>query len=90
MSRRRGGFCYELNGIFRALLRALGFGVTMLSAEVAREAGGFSPEFDHLALQVDLDEPWLVDVGFGDGFRVPSPYRRQPNSKARRDGISHR
>jgi len=69
--RRRGGFCYELNGMFGALLRELGFRVSMLSAEVARELGGFSPEFDHLALRVDLDEPWLADVGFGDGFRVP-------------------
>jgi N-hydroxyarylamine O-acetyltransferase len=71
VNRRRGGFCYELNGIFSALLRGLGFRVTMLSAEVAREAGGFSPEFDHLALRVDLDKPWLVDVGFGEGFRLP-------------------
>src|SRR5262249_41107619 len=29
------------------------------------------PEFDHLALRVDLDEPWLVDVGFGDSFVDP-------------------
>jgi N-hydroxyarylamine O-acetyltransferase len=43
----------------------------MLSAEVARQSGGFSPAFDHLALQVDLDEPWLADVGFGNGFRLP-------------------
>jgi N-hydroxyarylamine O-acetyltransferase len=69
--RRRGGFCYELNGLFCALLRDLGFHVTMLSAEVARTAGGFSAEFDHLALRVDLDEPWLVDTGFGNGFRLP-------------------
>jgi N-hydroxyarylamine O-acetyltransferase len=69
--RRRGGFCYELNGLFCALLRELGFSVTMLSAEVARAAGGFSAEFDHLALRVDLDRPWLVDVGFGNGFRLP-------------------
>jgi N-hydroxyarylamine O-acetyltransferase len=71
VTRRRGGFCYELNGLFCALLRDLGFHVTMLSAEVARTAGGFSAEFDHLALRVDLDEPWLVDVGFGNGFRLP-------------------
>jgi N-hydroxyarylamine O-acetyltransferase len=71
VTRRRGGFCYELNGLFCALLRELGFRVTMLSAEVARQAGGFSPRFDHLALRVDLDEPWLADVGFGDGFRLP-------------------
>ena len=50
--RRRGGFCYELNGLFAALLRSLGFNVTMLSAEVADDRGEFGPPFDHLALAV--------------------------------------
>jgi len=68
---RRGGFCYELNGAFAALLRELGFRVTLLSARVAREDGSASPDFDHLALRVDLDEPWLADVGFGDSFLEP-------------------
>ena len=68
---RRGGFCYELNGAFATLLRELGFSVTLLSARVSREDGSASPEFDHLALRVDLDEPWLADVGFGDSFLAP-------------------
>jgi len=68
---RRGGFCYELNGAFAALLRALGYRVRLLSARVAREDGSASPEFDHLALLVELDEPWLADVGFGDSFLEP-------------------
>jgi len=68
---RRGGFCYELNSAFAALLRALNFQVTLLSARVARANGGEGPEFDHLTLRVDLDEPWLVDVGFGDSFLEP-------------------
>lgn len=67
----RGGFCYELNGAFAALLRELGFPTTLLSARVAREDGSASPEFDHLTLRVDLDEPWLADVGFGDSFLEP-------------------
>ncbi len=71
VTRRRGGFCYELNGLFAELLRALGFRVTLLSAGVANEAGGFGPDFDHLTLRVDLDRPWLADVGFGDSFRDP-------------------
>jgi len=71
VNRRRGGFCYELNGLFGALLRDLGFRVTLISAEVAQHAGGFSPPYDHLALRVDLEEPWLADVGFGEGFRLP-------------------
>jgi len=68
---RRGGFCYELNGAFAALLRALGFQVTMLSARVARANGDEGPEFDHLTLRVDLDDSWLADVGFGESFVEP-------------------
>ena len=60
----RGGFCYELNGAFAALLRALGAEVTLLSAGVYGPAG-LGPPFDHMALRVDLDGPWLADVGFG-------------------------
>ena len=68
---RRGGFCYELNGAFAALLDALRFRLTLLSARVPRDDGSDGPEFDHLTLRVDLDEPWLVDVGFGDSFVDP-------------------
>src|SRR5215213_2898420 len=68
---KRGGFCYEANGLFAALLRALGFDVVMLSAEVANAEGGFGPDFDHMALMVTLEQRWLVDVGFGDSFREP-------------------
>ncbi len=69
--RRRGGFCYELNGLFCELLTAMGFQVQMLSARVRRDDGGFGPEFDHMLLKVELEEPWLVDVGFGDSFVDP-------------------
>ena len=71
INRQRGGFCYELNGLFAALLRAMGFTVSMLSVEVAKDDGGFSQAFDHMALMVSLDGYWLVDVGFGDTFRQP-------------------
>lgn len=75
VARRRGGFCYELNGLFALLLRALGFRVTLLSARVRRRGAepgpDYGPEFDHLALRVNLDEPWLADVGFGDAFLLP-------------------
>ena len=71
VEQRRGGFCYELNGAFAALLRALQFRVTLLSARVSRAGGGEGPEFDHLALRVDLDQPWLADVGFGESFLEP-------------------
>ena len=71
VERRRGGFCYEVNGLFAALLRALGFEVSMLAAGVANSEGQFGPEFDHMTLMVTLDQRWLVDVGFGDSFLEP-------------------
>ncbi len=70
VTRRRGGFCYELNGAFAALLSAFGYPVTLLAARVATP-DGLSPPFDHMALRVDLDEPWLVDVGFGRFSHFP-------------------
>lgn len=78
--RRRGGFCYELNGLFAWLLRQLGFTVALLSARVAQSDGDFTPEFDHMALHVrQLDgADWLADVGFGDSFR--HPLRLQPDA----------
>jgi N-hydroxyarylamine O-acetyltransferase len=75
---RRGGFCYELNGLFAWLLRELGFDVTLLSASDAKNDGSFGPEFDHLALlvqcpaQIDSSR-WLADVGWGDSFTEPLP-----------------
>ena len=75
VGRRRGGFCYELNGLFCELLKALGFHVGMLAAGVRRDDGGFGPEFDHMLLKVELEEPWLADVGFGDSFVDPIPFR---------------
>lgn len=71
VERSRGGFCYEANGLFAALLRALGFEVAMLAAGVAKSQGGFGPRFDHMTLMVTLSDRWLADVGFGDSFLEP-------------------
>jgi N-hydroxyarylamine O-acetyltransferase len=71
--RRRGGFCYELNGTFALLLEALGARVSRVAAAVYGEAG-LSPPFDHLALIVrpaDGSGPWLADVGFGNHSDYP-------------------
>lgn len=69
VSRRRGGFCYELNGLFAELLAALGFRVERLAARVFGDDGALGIPFDHLCLRVD--GTWLVDVGFGDSFVRP-------------------
>src|SRR6202158_381013 len=75
VNEKRGGFCYELNGAFAALLRALGFRVPLLSCRVARQDGSYGSEFGHRTLRVDLEEPWLADVGFGDCFLEPLSLR---------------
>jgi N-hydroxyarylamine O-acetyltransferase len=67
---KRGGFCYELNGSFAALLRALGFKVTMLSARVYLN-GKLGREFDHMVLLVQLKQRWFADVGYGALFMEP-------------------
>lgn len=76
--RRRGGFCYELNGLYSWLLRELGFDVTLLAGQlvdpVTREPG---PARAHLALLVELDGPVLVDVGWGEVYRRPFALRAE-------------
>ncbi len=63
---RRGGFCYELNGLFNDLLRSLGFETKLISGRVYN-GSGHGPEFDHAAIIVSIgDNEYLADVGFGD------------------------
>lgn len=71
ISGNRGGYCYELNGMFCLLLKELGFQTKMISARVNNGKGGWGPEFDHLAIIVELGDLWLADVGFGDNFIEP-------------------
>jgi len=77
VTRRRGGFCYELNGAFALLLEALGARVTRVAARVYGGEGKLGPLFDHLALVVRLpggSGPWLADVGFGSNSTYPLRY----------------
>ena len=90
VARRRGGWCFENNGAFGWLLRSLGFEVTYLGAYVLLD----DPDTDnmsHLCLRVDLDEPYLVDVGFGDSFTNPIPLngRGTGNSEERPYRLEH-
>lgn len=72
VDRGRGGWCYELNGAFAWLLRELGFAVRQLGATVLLTRPD-PMAHGHLALEVALDRPYLVDVGFGDSFIRPLP-----------------
>lgn len=74
VTRRRGGWCYEQNGLFGSALMALGFAVTPLSAGVMRQVIGEQVMGSHLALKVTVDgSEWLADVGFGSTLLEPLP-----------------
>jgi N-hydroxyarylamine O-acetyltransferase len=69
---RRGGFCYELNGLFNDLLRQIGFQTRLVSARVFTGEKVFSPEYAHAAMIVTIGElDYLADVGFGDFTAEP-------------------
>lgn len=74
VERGRGGWCFEVNGAFAALLESLGFEVKLLGAAVLLD--GPNRVIEHLALEVHADQPYLVDVGFGECFTQPLALNR--------------
>ncbi|MGE7544360.1 arylamine N-acetyltransferase family protein [Sporosarcina newyorkensis] len=75
---QRGGFCYELNGLFNWLLQGLGFNNHLIAGTVRTPKGTWAKEESHAAQIVQLDLPYLVDVGFGDSTRMPLPLTGEP------------
>lgn len=72
IAEKRGGFCYELNGLFNELLKEIGFQTKIISAKVFGRDGNFGAEYDHLAILTKIgEEEFLVDVGFGDFSAEP-------------------
>jgi N-hydroxyarylamine O-acetyltransferase len=70
----RGGYCFEHNALFAAVLEQIGFRVTRLAARVRLGTTRVLPR-THMLLQVDVEgSPWIADVGFGgDGLLKPIP-----------------
>ncbi|MEL7421937.1 MAG: arylamine N-acetyltransferase [Bacteroidota bacterium] len=67
VARKRGGFCYELNGLFYALLQELGYDCWRVMARVYEAPRKYSPPYDHMALVVRLGRyMYLADVGFAE------------------------
>lgn len=71
VGRRRGGWCYELNGLMGWALQEIGFDAIRVSAAVMREKMGEATLGNHLCLLVRLKDPYLVDVGFGSSLLEP-------------------
>lgn len=71
--RKRGGWCYEMNGLLGWALRTIGFSLTEIAAGVMRSERGDDAFGNHLALIVHLERDYLADVGFGDGLLEAIP-----------------
>lgn len=72
---RRGGYCFEHNLLFAAVLRAFGFSVTQLAARVRYGTTALLPRTHMLLLVAAEGERWLADVGFGgEGLLLPVPF----------------
>jgi len=78
----RGGWCYEMNGLFATVLEQLGFPVQLAAGTVGRERPTSPVEGNHLVVIVTLERPYLVDVGFGDGCPEPLPLEEGVYSRA--------
>ncbi len=78
---RRGGWCYEMNGLLGAALSGLGFRVTRLCGGVNRASLGDVAIGNHLTLRVDLDQPYLAEVGIADAIVEPVPIAIGPVSQ---------
>ena len=75
VTQKRGGWCFEMNGLFAWALCELGFSVTLLGAAVNHTRCDDAVRLGHLFLRVDLEQPYLCDVGFGDGLLEPLPLK---------------
>ena len=75
--KKRGGFCYELNGLFQKLLNSIGFDSKIISARVYNnKKEKFGEEYDHLAIIVKLNQnEYLIDVGFGEFTFYPLRFK---------------
>ncbi len=73
VTRRRGGWCYELNGMLQQALQAAGFDVQRVAGGVHRHERGDAAVGNHLVLLVRLDHLYVADLGLGDGLREPIP-----------------
>ncbi len=71
---RRGGWCFEQNGLLGWALGQMGFSVRRISGGVLRSVIGDDALGNHLALIVTLDRPYLVDAGFGGSLGRPIPF----------------
>ena len=74
VNQRRGGWCYEMNGLMRWALETIGFDVMPMTGAIKRDIRGDTAIGNHLVLSVKLDSYYLADVGLGDGPFEPTPF----------------
>lgn len=80
VKRHRGGYCYEVNGLFNWLLTELGYQTHLVAATVQRPNGEWAKADTHAAILIQLEESYLVDVGFGSSTYLPIPLNGEPQT----------
>ena len=73
--RERGGWCFEMNLLFAWAIKQIGVRADLIGATVNRSKAIEGAPINHVALLVHLEQPYLADVGFGNGFLNPTPLR---------------
>jgi N-hydroxyarylamine O-acetyltransferase len=77
----RGGWCFEMNLLFAWVLKQIGIKADVIGARVGKKTEG--APINHIALIAHLDQPYLTDVGFGNGFLTPAPLVEGPFNDGR-------
>lgn len=71
VTRKRGGYCYEVNALIHFALQAMGFKTYLALARLTDQDEKILPASVHMVVIVELEKTWLVDVGWGNGFAEP-------------------
>jgi N-hydroxyarylamine O-acetyltransferase len=91
LHKHRGGFCFELNGLFAELLIQLGYTVGRVPARVYRDPTICADVATHLILMVQCSnapgETWFVDVGFGEPPLHPLRYDQWDQEQVTPEGM---
>ena len=83
VTRRRGGWCYEMNTLLAHALRAIGFDVRLVTGGIHRSERGDAALGNHILVLVDLDRTYIADLGLGDGLREPVPLAEGVHAQGR-------
>lgn len=89
VTRGRGGYCFEMNGLFCAMVREMGIPIYGVLARIAMAPGAFGAHTHRMNIAEADGARWVCDVGYGgDCFTVP--LRLEPGLEQTAYGTTYR